>query len=95
MIKSTVSSCPLPNKIEWQKSSDGQNFDFIDISKREYYGSSLNVTSPKLQIPKTTFDDQLYYRLFVRNAIGEEISDSLHLNVAGGIQLRFSDHLLN
>lgn len=82
-LESEISSCPSPNEAYWQKSSDGQEFDIIDIGEPKYKGSSTNPSSPLLLIPKTTLNDQLFYQLFVRNILGEHTSNKLYLKVEG------------
>lgn len=83
IIKSEVFSCPPHDGAEWQNSDDGKMFRQIDISKPQYYGSSSYPKPPLLIIPHTTFDDMLYYRLHVRNKIGDQFSNTLYLNVTG------------
>lgn len=82
-ITAVVSSTPPPEKVKWQKSKDGKDFHCIDITKPNYYGSKELPFKPLLMIPKTTFDDGQYYRLLVRNKIGESVSDTVYLNVTG------------
>lgn len=82
-IGSEVSSIPTPDKFEWQKSKDGN--DFYCIGKPEYFGSTGILTCPFLVIPKTSFADKLYYRLLVWNGIGESVSNTIFLNVTGSM----------
>lgn len=82
-IKSVVLSNPSPGKVEWQRSKDGNTFDFIDIEQPKYFGSLNCFESPYLVISNTTFDDRLYYRLLVWNKIGKNVSNVVYLNVTG------------
>lgn len=84
-IKSEVSSTPKPNKIEWQKSKDGIDFQCIETPL--YFRSTDIFTSPSYVIPKTTFTDKRYYRLLVWNEIGESVSNTVYLNVTGSMAL--------
>lgn len=88
-FSSKISSCPVPDGAEWQKSVDGDTFDRIDISKPKYFNSSCNPKNPILEIPKVTFADKFYYRLLVWNKIGATKSNITHLNVTGGMQIIF------
>lgn len=86
IIKSVVSSTPTPEKTEWQKSKDETDFDLIgkpDI----YLGSNENYKNPFLVIPKTTFADKLFYRLWVWNRVGKSASNTFYLNVTGSTAL--------
>lgn len=86
IIKSVVSSTPTPEKTEWQKSKDGTDFHLIgkpDI----YLGSNENFKNPFLVIPKTTFADKLFYRLWVWNRVGKSVSNTFYLNVTGSMAL--------
>lgn len=76
--------------MQWQKSNDGITYEYIDINEAKYYGSRLDPESPKLVITKTTFEDMLYYRLFIWNKIGESYSNASHLNVTGSMTLAVS-----
>lgn len=82
---SRIVSCPSPDGVEWQQSNDGKTFESIIISKPKYYGSSCDLKSPLLIIPKVTFEDRLYYRLSVWNKIGKQHSDTVFLNVKGSM----------
>lgn len=84
-IKSVVLSNPSPGKVEWQRSKDGNTFDFIDIEQPKYFGSLNCFESPYLVISNTTFDDRLYYRLLVWNKIGKNVSNVVYLNVTGSM----------
>lgn len=81
-----ISSCPSPEEIEWQNSCDGNIFYRIDINEPKYYGSNEDPSSPVLCLPKTTFDDKQFYRIVVRNKIGECISNTHFLEVIGSMQ---------
>lgn len=83
LISSKVVSCPAPDGAQWQKSDDGLTFHGIDIREAKYYGSSLDPESPSLEIKTISFVDKQYYRLFVRNKIGEHVSNMVYLNVIG------------
>lgn len=87
-----VFSCPPPDGVKWQKSteSDNDNFECIDLDDPKYYGSSLDPESPKLVITKTTFEDMLRYRLFIWNTIGEGFSNITPLNVTGSMTFAVS-----
>lgn len=76
--------------MQWQKSNDGITYEYIDINEAKYYGSRLDPESPKLVITKTTFEDMLYYRLFIWNKIGESYSNASHLKVTGSMTLAVS-----
>lgn len=84
-IDCKLSSCPLPDEAEWQKSVDGITFHCIDISEPKYYGSSKNIENPSIVISKVTFDDTQFYRLLLRNKIGEHTSDKVHIRVIGSM----------
>lgn len=81
-----ISSCPFPEQIEWQKSCDGNTFHGVDINELKYHGSYEDPRSPVLCLPKTTFDDQQFFRIAVRNKIGECMSNTHFLEVVGGMQ---------
>lgn len=96
IIKSEVSSTTTPEKIEWQKSKDG--IDFHLIGKPDIYlESTEHFKNPFLVIPKTTFADKLFYRLWVWNRVGNNTSNTLYLNVTGSMALTLNIclHLLN
>lgn len=82
-IKSVISSTPTPEKMEWQKSKDG--IDFQIIEKVESFERSVISKCPFLMIHKATFADKLYYRLMVWNGIGEGVSNTVYLNVTGSM----------
>lgn len=84
-VWSEVVSCPAPERVQWQKSIDGLTFYCIDISEAKYHGSSLNPESPKLEINCVSFDDKQHYRLRVWNKIGVHASNTVFLNVIGGM----------
>lgn len=84
IIKSVVSPTPTPEKTEWQKSKDGTNFHLIG-QPNIYLDSTENFKTPFLVIPKTTFADRLYYRLWVWNKFGKSPSNTLYLNVTGSM----------
>lgn len=84
-ITSVISSCPIFEEVSWQKSSDSISFETIDITEPNYFGSKLDSSNPDLIFSKATFDDRLYYRLFVRNKIGKCLSNVVLLNVTGGM----------
>lgn len=84
IIKSVVSSTPTPEKTEWQKSKDGTNFHLIG-KPNIYLESTDNFKNPLLVIPKTTFADKLFYRLWVWNRFGKNASNTLYLNVTGSM----------
>lgn len=84
-ITGVVSSTPPPEQVKWLESKDGNNFHCIDTIKPNFYGSNEIPFKPLLVIPKATFDDKLYYRLLVRNKIGERLSDTVYLNVTGSM----------
>lgn len=81
-----ISSCPSPEQIEWEKSCDGNTFYRIDINETKYHGSNEDPISPVLCLPKTTFEDQQFYRIVVRNKIGECMSNTHFLKVTGSMQ---------
>lgn len=80
-------SNPSADKFEWQKSKDGKDFDFIDITKPKYFGSSHTSKHPVLVIPKATFEDKLYYRLVLWNKFGEDVSNTVDINITGSMIL--------
>lgn len=84
-ISSIVVSCPPFDGLEWQKSIDGIDFHPIDISQPKYYGSSYNLENPVLVIQTLTFEDRLHYRLLLKNIVGKKSSNTVFLNVVGGI----------
>lgn len=84
-IMSEVYSTPTADKLEWQKSVDGNTFVPIDISKPNYYKSNLNPKSPVLVIPKATFEDKLYYRLAIWNKFGQNVSNTVELKITGSV----------
>lgn len=85
IFKSEVTSCPKLEGVEWQCSSDGNEFFCIDISTPHYHGSKQLAESPLLVISKTTFEDRLHYRLRVTNKIGRSFSNILYLDVKGSM----------
>lgn len=85
IITSIIQSVPSPEKIHWQISKDGKIFHEIDITQPKYYGSNLNPETPRLVIKRTTFDDKLFYRLFVSNALGDNYSNTVDLKITGGM----------
>lgn len=82
-LSADVSSCPPPDEVKWQRSRDGNSFNFIDINEPEYFRSTNDIQSPLLRIPKAMSDVQLYYRLYLRNKLGENISNTIYLNITG------------
>lgn len=78
-----ISSCPSPDEVMWQRSRDGNSFNFIDIDEPEYFRSTNDIQSPLLRIPKATSEVQLFYRLYLRNKLGENISNTIYLNITG------------
>lgn len=86
IIKSEVSSTPTPEKTEWQKSKDGTDFQLIG-KRNIYIESNENFKNPFLVIPKTTFADKLFYRLWVWNRVGKSVSNTFYLNVTGSMAL--------
>lgn len=84
-IWSEVVSCPAADRVQWQKSIDRLAFYCIDISEAKYHGSSLNPESPELEINCVSFDDKQHYRLRVWNKIGVHASNTVFLNVIGGM----------
>lgn len=86
IIKSEVSSTPTPEKTEWQKSKDGTDFQLIG-KRNIFIESNENFKNPFLVIPKTTFADKLFYRLWVWNRVGKSVSNTFYLNVTGSMAL--------
>lgn len=84
-MRSNVLSCSLPEKVQWQKSNDNRIFLPIDIRAPAYSGSTDVPKSAILVIPKMSFDDKLFYRLFVWNKIGQNYSNIIYLNVTGSM----------
>lgn len=89
-----MSSVPSPFGVEWQKSIDNQNFSCINVTDPKFEGSSQKSKSPLLVITNITFEDVLFYRLRVWNAIGESFSNTLHLNVIKSMH-KFLKDILN
>lgn len=88
-----MSSVPSPFGVKWQKSFDGQNFSCINVNDPKFEGSSENSISPFLVITNTTFEDVLYYRLRVWNALGESFSNTLSINVIKSMHKYFTEIL--
>lgn len=82
-ITSTISSCPCPDWVEWQKSNDGKTFECIKISQPKYYGSSCNPESPLLLITKVSLKDRQHYRLLLCNKIGRQYSNTVYIDATG------------
>lgn len=82
-ITSIVTSKPQPEKAQWQNSKNGNDFYEIDVTDSKYFGSNVSPECPRLVIPKTTFDDMLYYRLQITNKIGVNVSNAVYLKVTG------------
>lgn len=81
VFKALMSSVPSPFGVEWQKSIDEENFSRINVNDPKFEGSSENSKSPLLVITNTTSEDEVYYRLRIRNAIGESFSNTLRSKV--------------
>lgn len=84
-IMSIVTSIPPPEKAQWQKSSDGNDFYDIDITQQKYAGSNHNPESLRLVIPKTALDDIGYYRLQISNRLGANVSKGEYLKFTGSM----------
>lgn len=84
-ITSTVTSMPPPENAQWQKCKYENDFSELEVTKSKYFGSNVSPECPLLIIPKTTFDDTLYYRLQISNKIGVNVSNIVHLNVTGSM----------
>lgn len=74
-----ISSCPPPEGMEWHESIDGETFCRIDTSQPKYNGSSVNPYQPYLLIPKTTLNDEQFYRALVWNKIGRSMTETVYL----------------
>lgn len=70
--------------IKWQKLT-GENLMDIDIKTDKYTGSSVTGPSPQLKINPVQLIDETSYRLVVSNGVGSSSSDSISLNVIGGL----------
>lgn len=86
-IKAGILSTPPTEKVEWQKSKNGNDFYCINTTEEKYSGSK-NFLIPEsesaiLVILRTTFDDMLFYRLMVWNRIGVNFSNTVELKVTG------------
>lgn len=81
-LKGTITSCPSPVKVEWLYSVDGLTFLPIDINSTKHHGSSVDATSPKLLISDADLSHQQYYRISVKNLIGE-CTSNIFLQVIG------------
>jgi hypothetical protein len=86
-IDSTIETCPPLEGALWQKSSDLVTFEEMDMKNPKYFGSTSDIANPVLKFAKPTFSDRLYYRLQVWNKIGESYSNTVYLNVTGGMCL--------
>lgn len=84
-ITSIVTSMPPPEKAQWQKCKHGNDFSKLEVTKPKYFGSVDSPECPRLVIPKTTFDDMLYYRLQISNKLGVKVSKSVYLKVIGSM----------
>lgn len=84
-LTSSVSSMPPPKKAVWQKSKNGNDFSELVVTKSKYFGSNVSPECPRLVIPKTTFDDRLYYRLQISNKLGVNVSNIVYLKVTGSM----------
>lgn len=90
VFKAFMSSVPSPFVVEWQKSIDEENFSRINVNDPKYEGSNENSKSPLLVITNTTFEDVVYYKLRIRNAIGESFSNTLRIKVIKSMHTLFT-----
>lgn len=79
-----VSGCPYPDKVQWQTSIDGETFISIDGWNGKYHVDSGD-QYPSLFLQNTEFDDQQYYRVIVSNVFAECTSNTIFLQVIGGM----------
>lgn len=93
-ITSIVTSNPQPEKAQWQNSKNGDDFYEMDVTKSKYFGSNVSPECPRLVIPKTTFDDMLYYRLQISNKLGVNVSNIVYLKVTGSMSFRSLTQLM-
>lgn len=93
-LTSIVSSMPPPEKAQWQKSNHGKDFAVLEVTKSKYFGSNVSPECPRLVIPKTTFDDMLYYRLQISNKLGVNVSNIVYLEVTGSMSFHSLTQLM-
>ena len=80
----TIASSPPVTSVIWQKVVC-QEIEDLDINDKKYLGSSVNAVSPRLVIKESNVKDKATYQLEVKNSVGRNISNGIHLNVTGGI----------
>lgn len=81
----TYSSAVLTvTEMKWQK-QDNSGLNEINIVETNYTGSSKNGSNPKLVINSVMFTDAASYRLVVSNRVGSGTSNSIQLNITGGM----------
>lgn len=85
-IKGIIQSCPTRVSAIWQKNGklDMEDFENLDIDDSKYLGSKNDPEHPILVIPKTTHEDEIYYRLVVSNGMGQGSSNAICLELIGG-----------
>lgn len=70
--------------MQWQTSIDGETFISIDGWNGKYHVDSGD-QYPSLFLQNTEFDDQQYYRVIVSNVFAECTSNTIFLQVIGGM----------
>ena len=91
-LSGSYSSLLNATMIKWQKQDSGDYIE-IDIDISNYTGSSEYGPNPKLVIKSVMFTDEASYTLVVSNRVGSTTSNSVQLDVTGGIII-FSIYLL-
>lgn len=83
-LSGSYSSLLNATMIKWQKQDSGDYME-IDIEKSNYTGSTDYGLNPKLVIKSVMFTDEASYTLVVSNRVGSTTSNSIQLDVTGGI----------
>lgn len=83
-LSGSYSSLLNATMIKWQKQDNGDYID-IDIDISNYTESTEYGPNPKLVIKSVMFTDEANYTLVVSNRVGSTTSNSIQLDVTGGI----------
>ncbi|XP_056000008.1 uncharacterized protein LOC130048042 [Ostrea edulis] len=96
-IKGIIQSCPTRVSAIWQKNGklDLEDFENLDIDDSKYLGSKNDPEHPILVIPKTTHEDEIYYRLVVSNGMGQGSSNAICLELIGDVPSLYVHHETN
>lgn len=89
----SVSGCPYPDDVIWQKSIDGANFTPIDYWKNNNFEDSRDPYSPSLLLRNATLDHQQHYQVIVSNVIGKCTSNRIFLQVTGSMLIYIQVHI--